>query len=95
MCDSVYRERSHLVAHLAALYPSVRVHDPEEPDAPTVVTVRLPSGPAGWHIRNCDLHLFEHVPPGDNRYDGYDTAEKYRRLDEATRLLASRRPPPW
>lgn len=91
MCEHIYRERSHLVAHLAALYPSVRVTDPDEPEAPTVVTVWLPTGPAGWHIKPCDLHLFDHVPPGDNHYDGYDTVEKYRRLDEATKQLTNLR----
>jgi hypothetical protein len=79
-----------LVAHLAAVYPSVRTIDPDEPSAPTVVTIQLPTGPAGWHIAPRDLHLFAHVHPGDNHYDGYDTEEKYRRLDEATKQLATK-----
>ncbi|RMI34828.1 hypothetical protein [Nocardia stercoris] len=91
MCEEVYRERAHLVAHLSAIYPSVRVDDPGEPEAPTVVTVFLPTGPVGWHVKDRDLALFAHVPYGENHYDGYDTAEKYRRLDAATRDLAARR----
>lgn len=88
MTDTVYRERAHLVAHLAALYPSHIGHtDPEEPEW-AVVTISLPTGQATWHIAPDDMELFGHVRTdivGDP-WDGHDTSEKYRRLDHATRI---------
>jgi hypothetical protein len=86
--EALYRERAHLVAHLAASYPSVIAPDPEEPDWP-VVYVALPAGQVSWHIAQRDMDLFRHVPSGDARWDGHDVAEKYGRLDEHTRVLAA------
>lgn len=85
--DAVYRERSHLTAHLAADYPSVLV-DGADPDAPNwpVLFVKLPTGQVSWHINPEDRDLFSHVRrtmanmPDAPAWDGHDTAEKYRRL---------------
>lgn len=88
----VYRERAHLVAHLAALHPSVISHnDPSETDWP-VVYVHTPTGQASWHLSREDLDLFGHVPvvPADDpraQWDGHTTEEKYRRLAELTRQV--------
>jgi hypothetical protein len=89
--DSVYRERAHLVAYLAALHPSalVRGADPAEPDWP-VLFVDLPTGQACWHISPDDMDLFKHVPTwdagsiSDRIWDGHTTDEKYARLDALT-----------
>lgn len=88
---AVYRERAHLVAHLAAIYPSVLVHgaDVAEPDWP-VLFVGLPTGQATWHIFAADLDLFEHVPEGEATWDGHSTTEKYERVDAHTRAIAQR-----
>jgi len=88
--DAAYRERAHLVAHLAALYSSVLVHgaDPAEPDWP-VLFISLPTGQASWHISPDDLDLFAHVPKGIDHWDGHTTDEKYQRLDAATHLKAT------
>lgn len=83
----VYRERAHLVAHLAARpdYPSVLSYsDPDEPEWP-VLTVHTPAGQLTWHIAPADLDLFAHVPvvAADDplaRWDGHTTDEKYARL---------------
>lgn len=83
---TVYRERAHLVAHLAAIYPATMGADPEAPAWP-VVTIWLPTGPACWHIALADLNLFSHVPPGRNGWDGHTTDEKYERLDQWTKFL--------
>ena len=90
MTDTVYRERAHLIAHLAAIYPSVLVPgaDPAEPDWP-VLFITLPTGQASWHISPGDVDLFGHVQVGGAEWDGHDTAEKYRRLDEHTKAIAS------
>ncbi|MFE4420442.1 hypothetical protein [Streptomyces sp. NPDC056817] len=91
MSDSVYRERAHLVAHLAAIYPStIGYHDPDEPDW-AVVIVDLPTGQASWHVAPDDMDLFEGVARSEiNTWDGHTTEEKYARLDAHTRALAQK-----
>jgi hypothetical protein len=92
----VYRERHHLIAHLAALYPAVLDHnaDPDNPGWP-VIFIGLPTGQVSWHINPADLDLFAHVPARTAHWDGHTTAEKYQRLDQATvDLAASHAQPP-
>jgi hypothetical protein len=93
--ESVYRERAHLVAHLAAAYPStIGYHDPAEPDW-AVVIVDLPTGQVSWHVSPDDMDLFGHVARSDtNAWDGHSTEEKYQRLDEHARELAAERSAP-
>lgn len=90
MSDAVYRERAHLVAHLAALYPShIGFTDSACPDW-AVVFVSLPTGQVTWHVSPDDLDLFEHVTRNAaETWDGHDTVTKYRRLDHATRIKAA------
>lgn len=89
---ALYRERAHLVAFLAACYPSlIAYNDPDEPNWP-VVYVDSPAGQLSWHINPDDLDLFRHVTCNTVHYlrgqwDGHDTEEKYRRLDQVTRRL--------
>ncbi|MEV5140351.1 hypothetical protein AB0K71_05920 [Streptomyces syringium] len=85
--DAVYRERAHLIAHLAALHPSHIGHtDPNAPDW-AVVIIETPSGQLSWHIAERDLDLVEHVMP-TNRicrgWDGHTTDEKYERIRALT-----------
>lgn len=87
--DAAYRERAHLVAHLAALYPSRIGVDPAEPDWP-VVYVDTEAGQLSWHISAADLPLFAHVPRGEADWDGHTTGQKYARLDNLTRTIAAR-----
>ncbi|WP_143020280.1 hypothetical protein [Sinosporangium album] len=83
----IYSERSALVAHLAALHPSlISYNDPEEPEWP-LVYIDTPEGQLSWHIAPSDLYLFAHVPIVGNDvavWDGHDTPEKYRRLRALT-----------
>jgi hypothetical protein len=89
--DTVYRERAHLVAHLAAVYPScIGYTDPSEPDW-AVVTIDLPTGQACWHVAPDDMDLFGHVTATNAElWDGHSTAEKYERIDAHTRALAQK-----
>ncbi|CAM5346068.1 WDGH domain-containing protein [Streptomyces aurantiogriseus] len=89
--DGVYRERAHLVAHLAAAYPSaIGYHDPDEPDW-AVVIIELPTGQASWHVSPDDMDLFAHVQRSEtNTWDGHSTEEKYARIDAHTRALAQK-----
>lgn len=91
MSDSVYRERAHLLAHLAVIYPAHLQADPAEPDWPLLV-LELPTGSATWHIADSDLDLFGHVRTDRfTPWDGHSTEEKYRRLDQATRQASQGR----
>jgi hypothetical protein len=83
--DGAYRERAHLVAHLASLYPShIGLTDPNAPDW-AVVTVETPTGQMTWHIAATDLGLFEHVERSlDPVWDGHTTEQKYERLRQLT-----------
>lgn len=89
--DAAYRERAHLVALLAAWRAShIGYNDPAAPDW-AVVTIELPTGQACWHIAPADLDLFSHVRPTPRNapgWDGHDTDEKYRRVDEFAAQLA-------
>ncbi|MCX4863488.1 MULTISPECIES: hypothetical protein [unclassified Streptomyces] len=90
--DATYRERAHLVAHLAALHPSHIGHtDPKLPDW-AVVTVETPAGQMTWHIAERDIDLFTHVQP-TNRicrgWDGHTTDEKYARMRDLTEATPS------
>lgn len=85
----VYRERAHLVAHLAALYPSHIGVDPAEPDWP-VVYVETDAGQLSWHLAADDLPLFAHVLRGEADWDGHTTVQKYARLDNLTRTIAAK-----
>ncbi|TXS78664.1 hypothetical protein [Streptomyces sp. sk2.1] len=90
--DATYRERAHLVAHLAALHPSHIGHtDPAAPDW-AVVTIETPAGQMTWHIAERDMDLFTHVQP-TNRicrgWDGHTTAEKYQRMCDLTEATPS------
>lgn len=86
--DKAYGERADLVAYLTANYPSV-IDDTGDPDWP-IVFVSTPSGQMSWHIARSDLGAFRHVPHVENAtWDGHDTPEKYRRLAELTRTVAT------
>ncbi len=88
--DEVYRERAHLVAHLAAIYPSVIGHvDPDEPEW-AVVYIKTTEGQMSWHISPSDMDLFEHVPRGGAiTWDRHSTEEKYDRLRRLTATKAA------
>ena len=85
--NAAYRERAHLVALLAAVYPShIGANDPATPDW-AVLTIELPTGQASWHIANADMDLFRHVQPTPRYargWDGHTTDEKYARIRHLT-----------
>lgn len=86
--DGAYRERAHLVAHLASLYPSqIAYSDPDAHDWP-VVTIETPTGQMSWHIAPTDVELFAHVERQNGLvlpWDGHTTEQKYERLQQLTR----------
>ncbi len=88
--NAVYRERAHLVAHLAAILPAVMADDPSDPDW-RIVYLDTPSGQWSWHINRDDLDLFAHVPDGDAEWDSHTTEQKYQRMRELTAVIAEQR----
>jgi len=80
--NAVYRERAHLVAYLAAAYPSCIGPAPDA-EGWAIVYVATPEQMT-WHIGYRDLDLFGHVHVGLDEWDGHTTAEKYARLDKLT-----------
>lgn len=87
---SAYRERAHLVAHLAAVYPSAIGTDPMTPGWP-VVYVETAAGQLSWHISPDDMALFDHVVRSSSvSWDGHTTDEKYGRLGQLTEMVARR-----
>lgn len=93
--DSVYRERAHLIALLAALYPAVMTHVPDaDEDGWGLVFLDLPTGQASWHIAPRDADLVQHVElvgQDDPRaqWDGHATEEKYDRIRAYARMRAA------
>ncbi|MFE7105602.1 hypothetical protein ACFU98_10745 [Streptomyces sp. NPDC057575] len=90
--DATYRERAHLVAHLAALHPShIGNTDANLPDW-AVVTIETPAGQMTWHIAERDMDLFTHVQPTNRicrSWDGHTTDEKYQRMRDLTEAAPS------
>lgn len=85
--DKAYGERADLVAYLAACYPSVIEDD--QSDWPCIFVI-TPSGQLSWHIARPDLGAFPFVQRAFSvTWDGHTTAEKYRRLAELTRTVAT------
>lgn len=80
---SLYRERAHLVAHLARLYPA-HWSEPDADDADrdyALVCVHTPAGQATWHIAPGDVGLFPEMETRPGHWDGHTTTEKYDRID--------------
>jgi hypothetical protein len=84
--DGAYRERAHLVALLAAHYPSVIAPALDLDEAGWwIVYLRLDGRQASWHISPRDAGLFayvERVAPDDRRaqWDGHTTEQKYQHI---------------
>lgn len=89
--DSAYAERNQCVAALAwmAIHlgwaAGVGEHEGEdwESDWRTLLFIETPAGQLSWHFHASERHLLEGLPRYEGKWDGHDTAEKYRRLREA------------
>lgn len=86
LLDNVYTERNRLVAALSKLFPShLMPHTGNEEwneEWNTVVCIHLPTGQVTWHVKTSEINLyFSHLTMTANHWDGHDTEEKYRRVD--------------
>ena len=93
--DSAYRERNRVIAAFARLARclaggnslwwaglGVDLDDRVESGWANVVFIDTPNGQVSWHFHDDDMELFHDLPPYTRKWDGHDTEEKYRRLDE-------------
>ena len=81
--DEAYRQRNHLVAALARLFPSgIRATNIEgwEPDWRGCVFIDLPSGQISYHYHDSQAHLFADLPPYEKPWDGHDKETVHARL---------------
>jgi hypothetical protein len=77
-----YRECAHLVALIAAIYPSCWNTDPGWPDW-RIIYVDSPAGQLSWHISAAALVLFPHVMHNPAAvWDGHTTDQKYQRVTD-------------
>lgn len=92
--DDAYRERDRVVALLARMAhvygwrAGLRRHEPDpdpawDEDWKNVVAIDLPTGQVTWHYHDSERHLFHSLPAYLAPWDGHDTAEKYRRVNNA------------
>lgn len=81
--NDAYRERAHLLAFIARIYPAtIGKTDPEDREWNVLtVTAAGTNGQMCWHIADNDMYLFQDVLRDESvKWDGHTTAEKYERL---------------
>ncbi len=89
--QSVYKERNQCVALLArmaialGLPAGVAQTAIEGWDAAWhgCVYIDLPTGQVSWHFHSDETYLFNGLPPYTAGWDGHDTPEKYRRVNDS------------
>lgn len=96
--DGAYRERTRLLAWIAATLPAGSAVLAEAPDVGVpgwrILFLRVRGRQLSWHIAPADAPLLadvEQVGPDDPRakWDGHSTPEKYRRIAELVAELHS------
>ncbi len=83
--DEAYRQRNHLVAALAHLYPSgvARTNIPGwSDDWHGCCFIDLPSGQISYHFHDSHAFLFEDLPPYTKPWDGHDKETVHARVKE-------------
>jgi hypothetical protein len=91
--DAAYAERNQCVALIAKMAlvlgwrAGVRDHEGKpgetwEPDWRNLVCIDLPTGQVTWHFHDSERLLLTGMPAYPAPWDGHDTAEKYRRVND-------------
>ncbi len=83
--DEAYRQRNHLVAALARLFPSgIRATNIEgwEPDWHGCVYIDLPTGQISYHYHDSQEALFAALPSYTKTWDGHDKEAVHARLHD-------------
>ncbi len=90
--DEAYRQRNHLVAALARLFPSgVRRTDIPgwSDDWHGCVYIDLPTGQISYHYHDSQGYLFADLPPYEDEYDGHDKDVVHARLEALAAATAA------
>lgn len=83
--DQAYRERNHLVAALARLFPSgIRPTDIPgwDPAWNNCVYIDLPTGQISYHYHDDEAELFKDLPRYTKPFDGHAKDDVHKRLAE-------------
>lgn len=91
--DNAYLERNRCVALIARMARAMgfRVSvtrtaiEGWDEDWHNCVYIQLPTGQVSWHFHDSHMDLFGDLLFRPETWDGHDTEEKYRRVDEAFR----------
>ncbi|MBB4594512.1 hypothetical protein [Xanthomonas cannabis] len=88
--DEAVQERNKVIALLARLFPAgisqTRVQD-NNGRAQNCVLIDLPTGQISWHFGEEDADYFQGLPAYLGHYDGHSQEEKYKRLEQWTKML--------
>ncbi|WP_018683674.1 hypothetical protein [Actinokineospora enzanensis] len=78
----LYRDRAHVVALLAAMYPAHIETDPAPPapEVAMVVVIDTITGQLSWHVHRDDMDLFGWLPRRAREWDGHDAATRHERI---------------
>src|SRR6266853_268553 len=83
--NEAYRQRNHLVAALARLFPSgiTRTDIPDwDPEWHGCCFIDLPTGQISYHYHDSQAFLFEDLPLYEKPWDGHNKETVHRRLYE-------------
>jgi len=91
--DEAYRQRNHLVAALARLFPSgIRKTSIVGwlPDWHNCCFIDLPTGQISYHYHDSEAYLFEELPAYEREYDGHTKEDVHERLRKLRKGLSLR-----
>jgi len=83
-----YTERNRLVALLTTKFHAgvaVTAIEGWDKEWHNCVYIDFPWGQASWHYHDRDAHLFSHLPPYEEEWDGHTTQEKYAAIESHTK----------
>lgn len=94
--DGAYTERNQCVALIARMALSAGMKagvaktaiEGWSEDWHSCVYIDLPTGQVSWHYHDSHAGMFAGLPAYEGKWDGHDTPEKYRRVNDAARGAA-------
>lgn len=92
--DAAYLERNQCVALVARMAVAMGLPvavtntaiEGWSEDWHGCIYICLPTGQVSWHFHDSHAHLFAGLPQHSEEWDGHDTQEKYRRVNEAFKM---------
>lgn len=87
--NGAYSERTKTLSGMCSMaialgycvYIMPHVGEEWDDDWRNIVVIEGPTGQMSWHIHDSEMELFKGMPHvSENKWDGHDTEEKYRRV---------------